>query len=239
MSWRSPPCGRQGRLPSRAAATGCLRSRARRYPGKPQAMRRSTAIRKSRPFRVICRPIPSPCSTAPPPSVALPVRPQTPAIFASCASVRRPSITTAKASLHCPTSALTGRSKHRRPATFRLDDSNVVVVDADEVSRPVPGTVQITRDAEPQLPATIESPAVRRRGFGWGRLFWTAVAGLVLLGLGLGTVNLIEDLFARSESLGVLGIALTAVAALALGVITLRELTALVRLATIEKLHAR
>ena len=134
---------------------------------------------------------------------------------------------------------MTDRSKHRSPATFRLDDTNVVVVDADEVSRPVPGTVQITREAEPQLPATIESPAARRRGFGWGTLFWTAVAGLVLLGLGLGTVNLIEDLFARSESLGVLGIALTAAAALALGVITIRELTALVRLATIEKLHAR
>jgi putative membrane protein len=70
-------------------------------------------------------------------------------------------------------------------------------------------------------------------------MFWGAVAGLVLLGLGLGTVNLIEDLFTRSASLGVLGIALTAAAALALGVITMRELTALVRLATIEKLHAR
>src|SRR5258708_6983263 len=59
------------------------------------------------------------------------------------------------------------------------------------------------------------------------------------LGLGLGVTHLIEDLFARSESLGILGVAFTAAAALALGVVTLRELTALVRLATIEKLHAR
>ena len=44
------------------------------------------------------------------------------------------------------------------------------------------------------------SPA--RRGFRWGTLFWAAVGGLVLLGTGLGVVNLIEDLFARSESLG-------------------------------------
>ena len=99
--------------------------------------------------------------------------------------------------------------------------------------------VRITPEAEPQLPVPIDSPVVPRRGFGWGTLFWGAVAGLVLLGLGLGTVNLIEDLFARSEGLGLLGIALTAAAALALGVITMRELTALVRLATIEKLHAR
>jgi len=134
---------------------------------------------------------------------------------------------------------MTDRSKPRKPATFRLDDANVVLVDNDETSRPARGTVQITPEPEPQLPAPIDIPAVPRRGFGWGTLFWGAVAGLVLLGLGLGTVNLIEDLFARSESLGLLGIALTAAAALALGVITLRELTALVRLATIEKLHAR
>jgi len=134
---------------------------------------------------------------------------------------------------------MTDRSKPRKPATFRLDDANVVLVDTDEAGRPARGTVQIAPEPEPQLPATIDSPAVPRRGFGWGTLFWSAVAGLVLLGLGLGTVNLIEDLFARSESLGLLGIALTSAAALALGVITMRELTALVRLATIEKLHAR
>jgi putative membrane protein len=132
------------------------------------------------------------------------------------------------------------RSKHRRPATFRLDDPGVVVIDADEAGRPARGTVQITPEHDPaQLPVPIETPAVPRRGFGWGTMFWTGVAGLVLLGLGLGVTHLIEDLFARSESLGILGIAFTAAATLALGVVTLRELTALVRLATIEKLHAR
>src|ERR1700760_737643 len=134
---------------------------------------------------------------------------------------------------------MTDRSKPRKPATFRLDDANVVLVDTDEAGRPARGTVQIMSEPEPQLPAPMEAAALPRRSFGWGTLFWSAVAGLVLLGLGLGTANLIEDLFARSESLGMLGIALTAAAALALGVITLRELTALVRLATIEKLHAR
>ena len=110
---------------------------------------------------------------------------------------------------------MTERSKPRKPATFRLDDANVVLVDGDEAGRPARGTVQITPQPEPQLPAPIDPPAAPRRGFGWGTLFWSAVAGLVLLGLGLGTINLIEDLFARSESLGILGIALTAAAALA------------------------
>jgi putative membrane protein len=132
------------------------------------------------------------------------------------------------------------RSKQRRPATFRLDDANVVVVEADEAGKPARGTVQITPEADPaQLPVPVEITPVPRRAFGWGTVFWTGVAGMVLLGLGLGVTHLIEDLFARSESLGIVGIFFTFAAAFALGVITLRELLALVRLATIEKLHAR
>jgi putative membrane protein len=135
---------------------------------------------------------------------------------------------------------MSDRPKQRRPATFRLDDPSVVVMDTDDAGKPARGTVQITPEHDPaQLPVPIEPPAVPRRAFGWGTLFWTGVAGMVLLGLGLGVTHLIEDLFARSESLGIIGIFFTAVAAFALGVITLRELTALVRLATIEKLHAR
>jgi putative membrane protein len=135
---------------------------------------------------------------------------------------------------------MSDRPKQRRPATFRLDDPSVVVMDTDDAGKPARGTVQITPEHDPaQLPVPIEPPAVPRRAFGWGTLFWTGVAGMVLLGLGLGVTRLIEDLFARSESLGFVGVFFTAAAAFALGVITLRELTALVRLATIEKLHAR
>ena len=132
------------------------------------------------------------------------------------------------------------RSKQRRPATFRLDDANVVVVEADEAGRPARGTVQITPEPDAvQLPVPVEAPALPRRAIGWGAMFWTGVAGMVMLGLGLGVAHLIEDLFARSESLGIVGIFFTFAAAFALGVITLRELLGLVRLATIEKLHAR
>src|SRR5579859_1178989 len=132
------------------------------------------------------------------------------------------------------------RSKPRRPATFRLDDPAVTVIDAEDAGKPARGTVQITTEPEPaQLPVPVEAPAVPPRAFGWGTVFWSGVAGLVLLGLGLGITQLIEDLFARSESLGVVGLFCTFAAAFALGVITLRELLALVRLATIEKLHAR
>jgi len=85
----------------------------------------------------------------------------------------------------------------------------------------------------------IEAPAVPRRGFGWGAMFWGGIAGLVLLGVGLGVTQLIEDLFARSESLGILGLASAFAATLALAVVASRELLALARLAAIEKLHER
>src|SRR6266851_10373672 len=131
------------------------------------------------------------------------------------------------------------KTPHRRPATFRLDDPGVVVMDQEDATRPARGTVRITPEADPALlPVALEPPLVpARRGFRWGTLFWAATAGLVLLGLGLGVVNLIDDLFARSESLGLLGLAFAGAAAFALIVVIAREALGLARLATIEKLH--
>ena len=108
------------------------------------------------------------------------------------------------------------RSRNRKPATFKLDDANVVVTDPNEESRPARGTVHVTPENDaPQLPVVLEPtivPAEPR--FRWGTLFWSALGGLVLLGAGLGVAHLIEDLFARSESLGVLGLVLTFAATL-------------------------
>jgi putative membrane protein len=90
------------------------------------------------------------------------------------------------------------------------------------------------------LPVPVDAPIIlEQRGFRWGAVFWSAAAGLTLLGLGLGVTRLIEDLFTRSESLGYLGLALAAIAALALAVVVAREAYGLARLATIEKLHLR
>src|SRR6185369_4487219 len=123
------------------------------------------------------------------------------------------------------------RPPHRRPATFKLDDPGVIVMDPDDSSRPARGTVQITPEADPaQLPVPVDTPLVPvRRGFRWGTLFWSAVAGLVVLGTGLGVINLVEDLFAHNEGLGVLGLGLAVIAAVALAVVTTRELVGLAR----------
>jgi putative membrane protein len=133
------------------------------------------------------------------------------------------------------------RSPNRRPATFKLDDVNVIVTDPDDDGRPARGTVHVRPENEqPQLPLAIEAaivPVAPR--FRWGALFWGALCGLVLLGAGLGVAQLIEDLFARSTGLGVLGSVLTFAAALAFVVVAAREALALMRLATIEDLHRR
>jgi len=133
------------------------------------------------------------------------------------------------------------RSHHRRPATFKLDDPSVVVMDPDDSSRPSRGTVHVTPEADPVLlPVPIEAPILRpQRGFRWGAVFWTAIGGLILLGLGLGVTRLIEDLFARSEGLGFLGLVFAFAATLALIVVVVREAFGLARLAAIEKLHFR
>lgn len=133
------------------------------------------------------------------------------------------------------------KTPHRRPATFKLDDPGVIVMDPEDTGRPARGTVHVTPEADPaQLPVPIDVPLVPvRRGFRWGAVFWTAVAGLLLLGTGLGIVNLIEDLFARSESLGFVGLAFAGVATLALTIVIAREAFGLARLATIENLHLR
>jgi putative membrane protein len=133
------------------------------------------------------------------------------------------------------------KTPHRRPATFKLDDPGVIVMDPDDSSRPSRGTVHVTPEADPALlPVPVEAPVLTvRRGLRWGTVFFTAIGGLVLLGLGLGVVNLIEDLFARSEGLGLLGLAFAFAAALAFMVVVAREAFGLARLAAIEKLHLR
>jgi putative membrane protein len=130
---------------------------------------------------------------------------------------------------------------HRRPQTFRLDDPAVVVMDPDEHARLSRGTVRVTPEPDPALtPAPIDTPLIpARRGFRWGALFWAALSGLVLLGVGLSVTHLVEDLFARSEGLGFVGLACALAVTLALAVIIAREAIGLVRLATIEKLHHR
>ncbi|HTC02293.1 MAG TPA: TIGR01620 family protein [Xanthobacteraceae bacterium] len=128
---------------------------------------------------------------------------------------------------------------HRPPAVFRLDDDDVIVgLTKDE---PAKRAVQVIPepDAETSVIAVDDSLPWRRRGLRWGALFWGALGGLILLAAGLAVVRLIEDLFARSQEFGFLGLALAILAAVAFLVVAVRETMGLARLATIEKLNRR
>ena len=135
---------------------------------------------------------------------------------------------------------MTTDQERRRPAAFRLDDPSVTVTASPADNRSSPAGVRVlTEDDAFAVPAPVEPPPAPRKGFRWGALFWSALSGLVALGTGLAVTRLIEDLFARSTSLGWAGAALALLAGLALVVIVGRELFGLLRLAKIEKLHTR
>ena len=131
----------------------------------------------------------------------------------------------------------------RRPAAFRLDDPSVVVSAEAPPTRPPRTVVQVTVEPEPSLPlaAAPARAAAReaRRRFRWGGLFWSALGGLTLLGIGSSVARLIDDLFGRSEALGWLAALLAALAVLAFSGIVVREAWGLWRLHAIEELRRR
>ncbi len=127
----------------------------------------------------------------------------------------------------------------RKPAAFRLDDPDVIVTTPEQPPMRGRGVV-VTPDPEPALPVPVEAiPLPPKRRWRWGTLFWSACGGLVLLGLGMSVARLIQDLFSYSDGLGYLGAVLAALAVVALIVVIARETLGLLRLATVERLHAR
>jgi putative membrane protein len=101
--------------------------------------------------------------------------------------------------------------------------------------------VRVMPEPESAMPTIPVEDPIRspRRGFPWGTLFWCASGGLMLLAIGLAVIGLIEDLFARSQELGWLGLALAILAAVSVVIIGVREAIGLLRLATMEKLRQR
>jgi putative membrane protein len=126
----------------------------------------------------------------------------------------------------------------RRPAAFRLDDPHVVVATPDDEVRAVRGAVRVTPESF-DLPVPVPPPVPPRKRFPWGTVFWSALGGLVVLGAGLAVTALIEDLYARATWLGTLGATLAGIAAIALIVIAIREISSLLRLRSLEVLRFR
>ena len=119
----------------------------------------------------------------------------------------------------------------RKPAVFSVDDPRIVLAAPEEAPR------ESNALTVPEM--TDVAPAGRPRRMRWGALFWSALSGLVMLGLGIAVTNFIEDLFARSPWLGAIGAGLAAVAGIALLAVIAREIYGLVRLSTVQTLHDR
>jgi putative membrane protein len=125
---------------------------------------------------------------------------------------------------------MNGRS--RRPAAFSPDDPALVI--ADEPREPGRAAAKVADAVVPAVPA-----GAGRRQPPWGAIFWIAAGGLVLLSVGLGIADLVNDLMRRALWLGGIGVVLAAVAGTALLAIIVRESVGLIRLAEIDTLRER
>lgn len=136
-----------------------------------------------------------------------------------------------------------------RPRAFRLDDVRVKVDDAPAPAAP---TATIASRYEPIPPSTTAAPideaelkveAAQKKGLLSGRFpslagfFWSGLGGLIALGLGLWTTSLIEGLFAKAESLGLIGVAFGALFLVGLVGLIAREIFAVARQTGIAELH--
>jgi putative membrane protein len=83
-------------------------------------------------------------------------------------------------------------------------------------------------------PAPLPAPKRMR----WSLILIAALAGLAAIWAGLSIVQLIEDLFARSQTFGWIGVALAGIAGLAAFALVVREIWGLMRLNRIEHIQA-
>jgi putative membrane protein len=143
-------------------------------------------------------------------------------------------------------------SEPRKPAAFRVEPERAApretptpppprkprAVRADATAVVIPAEIDIF--AEPEIVDRPPPPALpKRRGSWLRRIFFTAAGVLLSLAIGLWTDQLIRDLFSRADWLGWLAVGVAAVAASALLVILLREMLALARLASVERMRSR
>ncbi len=113
----------------------------------------------------------------------------------------------------------------RRPEIFQLDDGGLTLAPLEPIID------------DRAVPVLVPPPPRRRFGVSLGGLFWTALGGLVSLGTGLAISRLVEDLFARAEWLGYVGLSFAGLLAVALVAILTREAMGLARLSSLDNLR--
>jgi len=131
----------------------------------------------------------------------------------------------------------------RKPRVVRLDRTDnaaeaSVIEQAEDFYDVEAAKALASADPEEQAVEVAQKHGVIARSlFSWGSLFWSALGGLVSLSVGLWLTKLIDDLFARSLTFGVIGIVLAVLAILALGVMAGREIFSIMRQRRIAEMH--
>ncbi len=121
----------------------------------------------------------------------------------------------------------------RRPRVFAPDDPALVIVkeepqaSAADTAAPPPGESET-----PRLPTAADI----KRGFGWGAMLLSAMAGLTALAAGVAWTRFISEALARDDLVGWIASALLALFMLAAAVIAAKELVGLLRLARLGRL---
>ncbi len=136
-----------------------------------------------------------------------------------------------------------------RPRAFRLDDARIAVDDgpaplAPEAviqshNAPIPtdaGPTPIDEE-ERQIEAAQKSGLLARWRVSLGSVLATGFGGLVSLAFGLWTTNLIEGLFAKAESLGLIALVFAVLFLVGLLGLAARELFAVARQTRIAEMH--
>jgi putative membrane protein len=119
-------------------------------------------------------------------------------------------------------------SKPRKPASFRLEEIEVIAAPA--AAPPLPG--------EPgALPARVRGLPDLQRGLRWGSLLLVALGGLVTLVAALWLHDWVRALLARQDWIGWAAVGLLALALFALVMIILREAAGLARLGRLGRIR--
>ncbi len=142
-------------------------------------------------------------------------------------------------------------STPRKPAAFRIEpeqkaEPETAAPEAPRAPRAVRADVAVVTPAEidvfdaqdEALSAPPPATAPRRRSR-LAAIFFTSAGALLSLAVWLWIDRLVRDLFSRADWLGWLALGVAAIAALTLVIIVLREIVALARLASVEKLRRR
>lgn len=135
----------------------------------------------------------------------------------------------------------------QKPRAFRLDDAQTRLEESEirtssgVIIAQTPDAFAAPEPTEPDSEQAVEIAqkrgVLKRTFMSWGGLFWSALTGLAGMALSLWLAGLIENLFARSQTLGWIGVALAGLAALALVVLATREMRAIFRQRHIANLH--